>query len=217
MISTIMVGFEQEEHVLDVLAGVSASLDCYPESSELIFVDNSLRPMLEVYRFLQNLPIPTTYEWQQGNNLLNAPGANRAIQLCHGDLGVYLCTRHGRMLNPTWVVDLLKPLQDSDEVGLTGDWRTDGVGPGSWVWANMKHTPYYASPYIHGGIMGFRPELCRQSPYPQEFPNWGADICRTALTHAAKKVCIAVPSIRSSYLPVGTNLTPWKYVHSYHH
>jgi len=180
----------------------------YPDwQFELIVVDNSAQRMDDLDRDLAALPWPAQYLWQQGANMFYGPALNRAAALAQHPVIVYTCTNHGRMIDPGWIEDLVRPFWDDERVAMAGH-PYPGGNP-----AALGLT--YSGPWIHiqGGVLALRTEVIRRIPYDEgQWAHWGSDIFASYRVMEAGFLLRQVPTVLSVWRQIAPP-GPWKYVH----
>src|SRR5689334_12889898 len=77
---------------------------------ELLVIDNSTQRLDGLAGAVGKLAWPSQYLWHEGKNLLYGPALNLAANLAEHPFLVYVCTNHGRMVDPAWLEDLVRPL-----------------------------------------------------------------------------------------------------------
>jgi GT2 family glycosyltransferase len=174
---------------------------------ELLVLDNSERRLDGLAQDLAALPWPSRYLWHEGQNLLYGPAMNRAAVLAQHPVMVYVCTNHGRMFDPTWIDDLVRPFWEDDRVAMTGhlypggDPKTLGLS--------------YRGPWVHvqGGVLAIRTDIVRSLPYDEGmFAHGCSDIFASYRAAQAGYVLKQVPSVISVWRQVAPP-GRWKYVH----
>jgi GT2 family glycosyltransferase len=176
---------------------------------ELIVVDNSERRMNELAEAVEGLPWPSQYIWHNGANLFYGPALNLAANLAAHPVLVYACTNHGRMIDPGWLEDLVRPFWEDDRVAMTG--YPYPSQPASELGFRDTGEQFH----IQGGLLGLRTDVIKRHPYDEgQYAHWGSDVWQSYRLLEAGFLLRHVPSIISVWrekAPCG----PWKYVHDY--
>jgi hypothetical protein len=186
------------------------SLPHYPDwRFQLVIVDNSEQRLDQVANLLVNLPWPSRYVWNGGQNLHYGPALNLAANLAEHPFLVYACTNHGRMIDPGWIGDLVRPFWEDERVAMTG--HPYGSPPPSTVgFANAEYHPH-----IQGGVLGMRTDLIKRYPYDDgQYAHLGSDIWQSYRLLQEGFVLRDVPSIVSVWRQIAP-AGPWKYVHDH--
>ena len=174
---------------------------------ELIVIDNSERQLDALAEAVGRLPWPSQYVWHGGKNLLYGPALNLAATLAEHTVLVYVCAHHGRMLEPSWIEDLVRPFWDDERVAMAGH---PYPSPDPTTLGFRDIGPRF---HIQGGVLALRTEVVRRYPYDEgEHAHWGSDIWQSYRLLEAGFVLQTVPSVVSVWrqkAPPGH----WKYVH----
>jgi len=111
LIHCVLVPFNNPDQTLmrwkrDVFPGLDYVKRNRGIEHTLTIIDNSAEksPLLEK-------EFPGSYFWQNGNNLLYGPSLNLAVARTPSDWILYSCTRHGKMVDASWI-DLLLGVTD---------------------------------------------------------------------------------------------------------
>jgi len=90
----------------------------YPHGEfEIVIVDNSANEDRDLHRI--DDPVQIQYQWNDDENLQYSYAMNQLVELARHPHFVYLCATHGRMFDPTWLLDILAPL-NNPTVGMCG-------------------------------------------------------------------------------------------------
>jgi glycosyltransferase involved in cell wall biosynthesis len=176
---------------------------------ELVVVDNSgarLERLAEAV--LRNGDLHARYLWNHGENAWYGPALNQAVAAARHPFIVYACARHGRMHDPTWIDDLLRPLaQDaSGRVAMTGSLYPSGAP------SHMGFPDTLEWTHVQGGVFAARREVLARFPYPGgALAHWGADVYQChRLRHEGFRL-VEVPTVKSVWRERVDG--SWKYVH----
>jgi GT2 family glycosyltransferase len=210
-VTVVMVPYNNEDKALvrlrrDLLPAL-AYLD-----AELIVIDNSAE---RSFRLVDGVNAAGgRYCWQQGRNLMYGPAMNLAVELATKPYVLYLCTEHGYARDPTWPLDLLKPLVDdyAGKIAMTGCIRSSGPPTNLGFPADLPEI------HVQGGVFAARRDVLRAFPYPTEvYPHLGSDVYECFQLMAAGFQLVDVPTIRSEWRKAVWRKLPgarsWKYVH----
>ncbi len=133
---------------------------------EILVVDNEPEPNRELIEYLRECLVPFKYFWNEGQNLMVAASKNIIYEEAQYPYLVYICANHGRMYDPTWLEDMLKPFE-VPEVAMTGTLTTyplshidEGEGEGV---------------FVQGGVLAARVEVMRRHPMSPLFPHYHSD------------------------------------------
>ncbi len=164
------------------------------------------------------------YHWMEGKNLQYGPSLNFAVARVPSDYVLYCCSRHGRMLSPTWIRELLAPLQADESVGMSG-YLMGSNSPGGvahdthqeWVKDKFhfvdEHGNGYVPQHIQGGVFAARTKAMLELPYPPEIAHCYTDhIITWAMLKEGYK-CVNVPTICSVWRNVVEKLDGLSYIH----
>lgn len=189
-------------------------------------VDNSAEhsPLLKKY-------FGPDYLWQEGRNLMYGPSLNLAVARYPDDEFVlYVCTKHGKAFDITWVRDMIEPMQRWPEYGMTGHLMgsnsPEGVahdgGPGcEWVkdtyrWVNPDGTGDVKQ-HVQGGVFAARTQLMLEHPYPAQYPhNYTDHLLTWAILKAGHKV-YDVQTIKSVWRDSVHHTHGLKFIHAENH
>ncbi len=143
------------------------------------------------------------YLWQEGRNLQYGPSINLAVQRVVAPYVLYVCSQHGRSVDPSWLADLLEPLQADPSVGMTGHLMGSNSPEGvahatgcSWV-AEKYRFDDGVKQHVQGGVFACRTEVLLRFPYPPEIAQLYTDHVMTWAALKAGYKCVDVPSIIS--------------------
>lgn len=176
---------------------------------ELIVIDNSERRLDGLARTVASLPWKSQYIWHEGANLFYGPSLNLAANLAQHPFLVYACMNHGRMIDPTWMDDLLRPMWEDERVAMSG--HRYPSPPSETLGFAQGLEPFH----IQGGLFAARAEVIRNHPYDEgQFIHWGSDIWQSYRLQAAGFLLEQVPTVISVWRE---NAVPgaWKYIHDH--
>jgi GT2 family glycosyltransferase len=186
-----------------------AALDACDLQGELLIVDNSQTPTVPALE-LAARDDRVRLLWNDGYNLYIAGALNRVLPAARGRNVVYFCASHGRANDPTWLTDLLAPLEDP-QVGAAGcvlpcEFNRVAACPADLIEPQL---------HVQGGIWSARLEALRSIGFSHRFPFEFCDVDLSRRLLAAGFRLANVPSIVS----VAGGQVPHpernKYVHDY--
>ena len=178
----------------------------YPHGEfEIICVDNDPLPGRELRDFLEGLKIPVQYLWNGGANMKVAAAKNQIYAKASQPIVIYACANHGRMFDPTWLEDMIRPFEDPQVAmtGTRGRFRLADLGEGRGTGL-----------FVQGGLIAVRTEALRKHPMSDQYPHAHSDkwISRELLRHGYKILNIeSVLSVWQEPMPEGHD---YKYVHA---
>jgi GT2 family glycosyltransferase len=179
------------------------------DAAEVIVIDNSAATSQELADALITAEvdgITTRYSWQLGRNLWYGPAMNLAVRTATRPYVLYVCTNHGRSIDPTWACDLLAPLAD-ETVGMTGCLQDAGPPEQYGFPAGLPHL------HVQGGVFAARRDVLLRYPYPDgQYAHWGADLCECFQLMRAGLRLVDVPTVKSVWRKRAEN-GDWKYIH----
>jgi hypothetical protein len=177
----------------------------YPEGNfEILCVDNDPVPNRALLDFLSHVAMPVRYLWNGGANVRVATAKNQLYANASHPIVVYVCANHGRMYDPTWLEDLIRPLEDR-RVALAGTvgkyWLADiGEGAGTGL-------------FVQGGLLAAQADALRKHPLSERFPHAHSDkwICRELLKNGYE--IANVETVKSVWNRAISGPHTFKYVH----
>jgi hypothetical protein len=179
-------------------------------SFELIVIDNSLQRLDALAELVAGLPWKSRYLWHDGRNLLYGPSMNLAAGLAAHPFILYACAHHGRMLDPTWIEDIIAPMWADERIAMCGH-LFPSADPAVLGFADTGQQRLH----IQGGVLAARTDVIRRFPYQErEWAHGGSDVWQSYRLMNEGWTLHDVPTIFSGWLttaPPG----PWKYVHDY--
>jgi hypothetical protein len=174
---------------------------------ELVAVDNSETRLEPLAAALSDLPWPSKYIWNDGTNRLYGPAMNIAANVAAHPLLIYVCTNHGRMINPGWIDDLARPFREDDRVAIAGH---PYVSPHPAA-LGLRDTGHHF--HIQGGLLAARTDVIRRYPYNEDtYAHAGSDIWQSYRLMQEGFILRHVPSIISVWREIAPP-GEWKYVH----
>jgi hypothetical protein len=186
------------------------SLRHYPDwNFELLVIDNSERRLDALADAVAVLPWKSQYLWHCGANLLYGPSMNLAANLAEHPFLLYACMNHGRMIDPTWIEDLIRPMWHDERVAMCGH-RYPSPPPETLGFPDTcEHF------HIQGGLLSARAEVIRNYPYDEgPHAHWGSDIWQSYRLMAAGFDLVQVPTVISVWRErAGPGM--WKYIHDH--
>jgi len=223
-VHAILICFENPDQTLvRWQRDVRPALQLYTTNWDVTVVDNSARPSDPLHE-----TFGTDYLWQRGANLMYGPSLNLAIpRRPTATYVLYVCTRHGRALDLTWVRDLIEPMERWPHVGmcghLMGSNSPEGVahdgGPGcEWVkdayrWVNPDGTGDVKQ-HVQGGVFAARTALMLRFPYPAQYPHNYTDHLLTWAVLKAGYECYDVQTIKSVWRDEVRDPRGYKFIHA---
>lgn len=170
---------------------------------DLIVIDNSLTPINEIRTLSSRLG--AIYRWCDGYNTFYGPSLNMAAEMSNKESLIYFCANHGRMIDPTWISDLLVSLDDP-KVGIAGC-----VAPCPFSIVGTVREPQL---HVQGGVFAMRRDVLLAHPFSHRFPFEYSDVrmSLTLLEHGYR--LRHVRTIKSVAEGV-VDATGAKYVHDY--
>lgn len=148
--------------------------------------------------------------WNDGHNLYIAGALSRMLRAARGSKVAYFCASHGSVHDPTWLIDMLVPL-DEPNVGAAGCVRPCEFNRVAACPADI------IEPQIHvqGGFWSARIDVLSEVGFGHRFPFEFCDVDLSRRLIAAGYRLADVPTIVS--VPDGTIPDPerFKYVHDY--
>lgn len=205
---------------------VHPGLQMFTTDWKVTVVDNSARPS-----DLLHTEFRDGYLWQNGRNLQYGPSLNLAVpRHPTAKYVLYVCTKHGKAFDHSWVRDLLEPLERWPQYGMSGHLMgsnsPEGVaadgGPGcEWVaqayrWVNPDGFGEVKQ-HVQGGVFAARTALMLQFPYPAQYPhNYTDHLLTWAILKAGHEV-YDVQSVKSVWRECVPNTRGFKYIHSLDH
>jgi hypothetical protein len=164
------------------------------------------------------------YVWQEGRNLMYGPSINLAVQRMDSDLVLYACSRHGKMLDVSWVADLIAPFEDTD-VGATGylmgSNSPEGVAYAThlpWIKERFVFKDDYGEKsvpqHIQGGVFMAHTQALLECPFHPDLPHLYSDHYMTWAFLQAGWKCVNVESIMSVWRSTVHNTNGLKYIHA---
>jgi len=176
---------------------------------QLVTVDNSDADRRPSYS-LEGYDVQHNSYWP-GSNIMYGPAMNIAIRASECPYIVYVCSNHGRMYDPTWIDDLITPMEEDQSVAMTGSsypsCRPEDMG-------FPRHLPSF---HIQGGLFAARTEIMLAHPYTQDerWVHWGSDIHQSYCLLYAGFQLRDVHSVKSVWRQCVEMPERWKYVHDY--
>jgi GT2 family glycosyltransferase len=186
-----------------------AALDVCGLAGELLIVDNSPTPTVPALE-LAAREERVRLLWNDGYNLYIAGALTRVLREARGTKMAYFCASHGLVHDPTWLADMLAPLEDA-EVGATGcvlpcEFNRVAACPADIIEPQL---------HVQGGFWSARIEVLREIGFGHRFPFEFCDVDLSRRLIAGGYRLANVPTIVS--VPDGTIPDPerFKYVHDY--
>lgn len=185
------------------------ALDACQLAGELVVMDNSPSPIVEALALCQARP-GCRYVWNQGYNIYIAGALNTAVRLAQATKVLYFCASHGLQNDPTWIADLIEPL-DNPSVGAAGSvlpCQFDRVAAVPEDIIDPQH-------HVQGGVWAARTELLREIGFSHRFPFEFCDVDLSRRLIAAGYELASLPTIVSVAGGVIPDPERYKYVHDY--
>ncbi len=178
----------------------------YPKGEfEIICVDNSPERNPDLEALLKQQRFPTHYLWNEGRNTKVAAAKNQIYTLAAHPIVVYLCANHGRMYDPTWLEDLIRPMS-RPRVAMTGHVKVCYDAP-----------PEAAPPgtlFVQGGVMAVKVDAMRKHPMPDHLPHSYSDVAIGWHLQKAGYQLADIPTILSYWRQPTPARHHCKYVHA---
>ena len=173
---------------------------------ELLVIDNSKNKVTRINRLVEELG--GMYHWCDGYNTFHGPSMNIAAELVSQEAVIYFCANHGKIFDPSWVQDILLPLEDTS-CGMAGCITSclfDRVSgdPGD---RNRRQE------HVQGAIAAIRRDTLLEVPYSHRFPFEYSDVIMSLDLVRNGYYLGNVPSIKS--VGEGVVREKGKYVHDY--
>jgi hypothetical protein len=143
------------------------------------------------------------YEWNGGRNYGYGGALNRAVRQAKYERIVYLCTNHGSMNDPTWLDDILAPLEDPS-VAMAGS-----VLPCLYACFGEAGRGIH----VQGGVFAARTEALRRHPHSPRYPHLASDIWVSRELLRAGYTLADVPSVASRWSEKVSDREKRKIVH----
>jgi GT2 family glycosyltransferase len=196
------------EDVCNRISTVHASGIASGLSFDLIIIDNSPRSIDSIKNLACKLN--AIYRWNDGYNVFHSGGMNIAAKMSDKDHIVYFCSSHGRVIDHSWITDLLAPLSNPlcGMSGCTGPCLFDRISPDP---ADHKRRQWH----VQGAIMAMRRDLLLEVPYGNRFPHNYSDVSMSLELLKRGYHFINVPSVRSVGIGRVADTTGVKIIHDY--
>lgn len=186
-----------------------AALDACGVTGELLIVDNSPTPTIPALE-LAARDDRVRLLWNDGYNLYIAGALSRVLREARGETLAYFCASHGLVHDPTWLADMLAPLDDP-EVGAAGcvlpcEFNRVAACPADIIDPQL---------HIQGGFWSARIEVLREIGFGHRFP---FEFCDVDLSRRLIAKGYRLANVRTIVsVPDGTIPDPerFKYVHDY--
>ncbi|HTN53245.1 MAG TPA: hypothetical protein VML50_12630 [Anaeromyxobacter sp.] len=210
--TVVLVPHEEEERALTrLLRDLLPTLRLRRRTldAELVVVDNSahrLERLDEAVR--RNGACEARYLWNEGRNAWYGPALNQAVATARRPFLVYACARHGRMHDPTWIDDLLRPLVEDREgaVAMTGSLYPSGAPSRMGFPDSLEWT------HVQGGLFAARTDVVARFPWPDgSLAHWGADVYQGHRLREQGYRLVDVPTVKSVWRQRVEG--SWKWVH----
>lgn len=186
-----------------------AAIDACGVTGDLLIVDNSPTPTTPAIELAARDP-RVRLLWNDGHNLYIAGSLSRMLREARGSKVAYFCASHGLVHDPTWLIDMLTPLDEPD-VGAAGcvlpcEFNRVAACPADIIEPQI---------HIQGGFWSARSAVLREAGFGHRFPFEFCDVDLSRRLIAAGYQLVNVPTIVS--VPDGTIPDPerFKYVHDY--
>lgn len=177
---------------------------------EIIVIDNSARRLDPLADDVARLPWKSRYLWHEGRNLLYGPSMNLAACLAEQRYVLYVCMKHGRMLDPTWIEDLIQPMWHDTRIAMCG--HLFPSAPPQVLGYRDRGQPRH---HIQGGVLAARTDVLRNFPYQEkEWAHGGSDVWHSYRLMETGLLLRDVPTVYLGWM-VQAPPGPWKYIHDY--
>jgi GT2 family glycosyltransferase len=186
-----------------------AALEACGVAGELVIVDNSPAPTTPAIGLAAH-DRRVRLLWNDGYNLYIAGALSRVLCEARGRKLVYFCASHGLLHDPTWLADMLAPLDDP-KTGAAGcvlpcEFNRVAACPADIIEPQV---------HVQGGFWSARLDVLSELGFSHRFPFEFCDVDLSRRLIAAGYQLANVPTIIS--VPGGTIPDPerYKYVHDY--
>lgn len=228
LIHVVMIAFENPAQTLvRWRRDVRPAVRLYTVNSVVTAVDNSVRPSQELHD-----EFGSGYLWQNGKNLLYGPSLNLAVpRHPTADYVLYVCTKHGKAHDLTWVGDLINPMERDGGIAMTGHLMGsnspsgvshDGGSGCEWVKDAFRFdgpNPHHddVKEHVQGGVFAARAHVMLRFPYQPQFPHNYTDHLLTWSVLKAGWRVQDVGTIKSVWRDTIPDIRGLKYTHSEDH
>jgi hypothetical protein len=176
----------------------------YPDlDAEFVVVDNSPRYTGQAYRWLVGCGINFQFLWCGGFNCCWGGALNLAVgTMAKKEIIVHVQSTQGRMYDPTWLGDLVAPLEDR-RVGQTGtvlpcfdDIVADTTDPDYEQIMREASVGRALRSHVQGSLFAARAEVLRRHPVSARFPHEYSDVILSRRLRLAGYELVDVPTIK---------------------
>lgn len=235
-VHAVLVAFNNPDRTLQRWArDVHPSLEaCFKDQWRVTCVDNSpsySQQLLDAFDGPGGYD-PGSYFWNQGFNEMYGGAINLAVRRIPSDFTIYVCTNHGRMVDPRWTGDLIDPMLADPKVAMTGHLMGSNSpeGVAYWAWPGDEeksrreefHERYrfvdgyglgWVPQHVQGGVFAARTSALLECPYREPFLHLYSDHLVTWDLMKAGYEVRDVPSIKSVWRSKISNLNGLTYYH----
>ena len=186
-----------------------AALGACGHSGELLIVDNSPMPTIPALE-LAARDDRVRLLWNDGHNLYIAGALNRVLRVAQSPKLVYFCASHGLARDPTWLNDILMPLDDP-AVGAAGCVLPCQFSAVAAVPEDIVDPQHH----VQGGVWSARLDVLREIGFSHRFPFEFCDVDLSRRLLAAGYQLASTATIVSVAGGVIPDPERYKYVHDY--
>lgn len=227
IVHTVLVAYNNPERTLQRWTrDVRPSLEvCFKDQWRVACVDNSPEPRWDLCQ-----QFGKDYVWLDGRNLMYGGAINFAARRIPSDYTIYVCTNHGRTVDPRWTWDLIEPMINDPKVAMTGHLMGSNSpeGVAHWAWPDDKarreafherfrftdqHGLGHVPQHVQGGVFAARTKALLEHPYEEPFLHLYSDHLVTWNLLKAGYEVRNVNSVMSVWKSRISNLSNLKYYH----
>lgn len=227
IVHAVLVAYDNAERTLQRwIRDVRPSLQvCFKDQWRVTCVDNSFWPddrLIEAFG--------DDYVWLNGENRMYGGAINLAVRRIPSDYVIYVCTNHGRMVDPRWTWDMVEPMIADPKVVQTGYLMGSNSpeGVASWAWPDDEarrlefHERFrfvkddgtgHVPQHIQGGVFAARTGALWEHPYVDPFMHLYSDHYLTWSLLKAGYEVRNVNSVMSVWKSLISNRSNLKYYH----
>jgi len=229
IVHAVLVAYQNTERTLQRWTrDVRPSLEvCFKDQWRVTCVDNSAQPDDRLWSQFGD-----DYQWLNGENRMYGGAINWAVRRRPSDFIVYVCTNHGRMVDPRWTMDLIEPMERDPKVAMTGHLMGSNSpeGVAHWAWPDHGdrerreafHERFrfvdgyglgYVPQHVQGGVFAARTSALLECPYEEPFLHLYSDHLVTWSLMKAGYEVRDVCTVKSLWKDRLRNHTNLKYYH----
>jgi hypothetical protein len=236
IVHAVLVAYQNTERTLQRWTrDVRPSLQvCFKDQWRVTCVDNSpeySRELCDAFDGPGGYD-PGSYFWNQGLNEMYGGAINLAVRRVPSDFVIYVCTNHGRMVDPRWTWDMVAPMIADPRVAPTGYLlgSNSPEGVAHWAWPGPENKARrrefedrfrfvkddgtgHVPQHIQGGVFAARTGALWERPYVDPFMHLYSDHYLTWSLLKAGYEVRNVNSVMSVWKSLISNLSNLKYYH----